>query len=86
MCTIVARVPPKELDKVLHSLNLRSIGQVDNLKALHEIVLRLEAAVPQNHTQIPGKIPHATNELSMDLHSVIADCVCTVAAVAGAND
>lgn len=47
---ILGRVGPEVLNRVLRSLNLTSIERVDNLKALHEIVIRLEAAESPNRS------------------------------------
>jgi len=38
------RVGPEALDKLLRARSLRSLDQVDNLSALHEIVCALESA------------------------------------------
>ena len=38
------RVEPEALTQILRSLKLQSIDRVDNLKALHQIVLAVEAA------------------------------------------
>jgi hypothetical protein len=40
----LGRVGPEPLTQVLRSLNLQSVDRVDNLQALHQIVLALEAA------------------------------------------
>jgi len=40
----LARVGPESSTQILRSLKLQSIDRVDNLQALHEIVLALEAS------------------------------------------
>jgi hypothetical protein len=47
---ILDRGGAKVLDSVLHSLNLTSIDRADNLRTLHEIVIRLEAAESPNRS------------------------------------
>ena len=51
---ILDRGGAKVLDSVLHSLNLTSIERIDNLKALREIVVTLEAAVSPNRSANSG--------------------------------
>jgi hypothetical protein len=43
----IDRVGPEPLTQILRTLKLQSLTQVDNLQTLHEIVLALEAAVPE---------------------------------------
>ena len=38
------RVGPEPLTRILRSMKLQSLTQVDNLQTLHQIVLALEAA------------------------------------------
>jgi hypothetical protein len=46
--TAIDRVGPEPLTQILRSMKLQSIDRVDNLQALHQIVLALEAAVQEN--------------------------------------
>jgi hypothetical protein len=41
------RVGPEPLTQILRTLKLQSLTQVDNLQTLHQIVLALEAAAPE---------------------------------------
>jgi hypothetical protein len=46
--TAIDRVGPEPLTQILRCMKLQSIDRVDNLQALHQIVLALEAAAQEN--------------------------------------